>query len=62
MTGVSTAVYFGTAAGPVAPRPASSVLDLAKIESTGYIPVDADEMLVNYVRLETRQTYESATG
>jgi dTDP-4-dehydrorhamnose 3,5-epimerase/reductase len=62
VTGVSTAVYFGTAAGPVAPRPASSVLDLAKIESTGYKPVDADEMLVNYVRLETRQTYESATG
>ena len=38
----------------VAPRPASSVLDLTKIESTGFIPVDADEMLVNYVRLETR--------
>jgi len=53
VNGVATAVYFGEAAAPVAPRPASSVLDLAKIESTGYKPVDADEMLVNYVRLET---------
>lgn len=52
VSGVSTAVYFGGAAGPVAPRPASSVLDLAKIESTGYRPVDADEMLTNYVRAE----------
>jgi dTDP-4-dehydrorhamnose 3,5-epimerase/reductase len=61
VTGVATAVYFREAAAPVAPRPASSALDLAKIESTGYIPVDADEMLVNYVRLETRKTYASAT-
>jgi dTDP-4-dehydrorhamnose 3,5-epimerase len=61
VSGVSTAVYFGTAAAPVAPRPASSVLDLAKIESTGYVPVDADEMLAKYVRLETRRTYETAT-
>jgi dTDP-4-dehydrorhamnose 3,5-epimerase/reductase len=60
VTGVAAAVYFGEAAGPVASRPASSVLDLGKIESTGYIPADADEMLVNYVRLETRTTYESA--
>jgi dTDP-4-dehydrorhamnose 3,5-epimerase len=61
VTGVATAVYFAEATAPVAPRPASSVLDLAKIESTGYKPVDADEMLVNYVRLETSKTYESAT-
>ncbi len=53
VSGVSTAEYFGEAAAPGAPRPACSVLDLAKIESTGYVPFDADELLVNYVRLET---------
>jgi len=53
VSGVTTAAYFGQAAGPVAPRPANSVLDLARIESTGYLPADADEMLVNYVRSET---------
>ncbi len=53
VSGVSTEKYFANATAPVAPRPARSVLDLAKIESTGYVPVDADEMLANYVRLET---------
>jgi dTDP-4-dehydrorhamnose 3,5-epimerase len=61
VTGVSTAEYFSGAATPVAPRPASSVLDLTKIESTGFIPVDADEMLVNYVRLETRESHQTAS-
>ena len=32
-----------------APRPRNSVLDLTRIESTGYEPVDADEALANYV-------------
>jgi dTDP-4-dehydrorhamnose 3,5-epimerase len=36
-------------------------VDLAKIESTGFIPVDADEMLVNYVRLETRESHQTAS-
>ena len=39
----------------------NEVLDLAKIESTGFIPVDADEMLVNYVRLETRESHQTAS-
>lgn len=60
VSGVPTAVYFGQAAGPVAPRPAYSVLDLAKIESTGYLPGDADELLADYVRAETRQASETA--
>jgi len=61
VTGVATGVYFRAAAGPVAPRPGSSVLDLAKIESTGFIPVDADEMLANYVRLESRESHQTAS-
>ncbi len=61
VTGVTSAEYFHAAAGPVAPRPANSVLDLTKIESTGFVPVDADEMLANYVRLETRETYDAAS-
>ncbi len=38
VTGLSTEEYFATAAGPVAPRPRNSVLDLAKIEATGFVP------------------------
>jgi dTDP-4-dehydrorhamnose 3,5-epimerase/reductase len=47
---VSTVEYYRTAAGPVAARPACSALDLAKIESTGFVPADADESLASYVR------------
>ncbi|CAN5660885.1 bifunctional dTDP-4-dehydrorhamnose 3,5-epimerase family protein/NAD(P)-dependent oxidoreductase [soil metagenome] len=61
VSGVSTATYFGKAVGPVAPRPACSALDLTKIESTGHLPVDADEMLADYVRRETRTAPGSAT-
>jgi dTDP-4-dehydrorhamnose 3,5-epimerase/reductase len=60
VSGVPTDEYFAEAKAPVAPRPASSVLDLAKIESTGYVPADADEMLANYVRLETSNAYATA--
>ena len=38
ITPVTTSEYFAEAAGPVAPRPRSSVLDLAKIEATGFAP------------------------
>ncbi|MGV0643588.1 bifunctional dTDP-4-dehydrorhamnose 3,5-epimerase family protein/NAD(P)-dependent oxidoreductase [Mycolicibacterium sp. XJ2546] len=63
VTGVSTAEYFGQATGPVAPRPTNSVLDLKKIESTGFVPVDADEMLTNYIELEQQRlpTLNAAT-
>ncbi len=54
VTGVSTDEYFSTATNPVAPRPASGVLDLTKLESTGFVPAEAGESLENYVRLETR--------
>jgi dTDP-4-dehydrorhamnose reductase len=55
VTGVSTAAYFSNAEGPVAPRPANSVLDLEKIASTGFSPTDADDMLKDYVRSHTGQ-------
>ncbi|GAA5095731.1 bifunctional dTDP-4-dehydrorhamnose 3,5-epimerase family protein/NAD(P)-dependent oxidoreductase [Microbacterium yannicii] len=49
VTGVSTAAYFAGAAAPVAPRPANSVLDLSKIERTGYAPRSADATLAEYL-------------
>ncbi|CAL4860543.1 hypothetical protein MMM2322_02224 [Microbacterium sp. MM2322] len=45
VTGVSTDTYFASATGPVAPRPRWSVLDLAKIEATGFAPRDWRESL-----------------
>ncbi|BBZ77006.1 dTDP-4-dehydrorhamnose reductase [Mycolicibacterium anyangense] len=56
VTGVSTAAYFAKAAGPVAPRPPRSALDLTKIEATGFVPADADDMLAKYVLAESRET------
>ena len=41
VTGVSTERYFADAAGPIAPRPRNSVLDLEKIIATGFEPRDA---------------------
>ncbi|HEY8296269.1 MAG TPA: bifunctional dTDP-4-dehydrorhamnose 3,5-epimerase family protein/NAD(P)-dependent oxidoreductase, partial [Micrococcaceae bacterium] len=47
VTGVSTEEYFrGKAA---APRPANSVLDLAKIKAAGFNPRSADEALKEYL-------------
>lgn len=50
VTEVTTEQYFADASQPVAPRPANSVLDLAKIQSIGFEPTDADESLVNYIQ------------
>jgi dTDP-4-dehydrorhamnose 3,5-epimerase len=49
VTGVSTDEYFASAAAPVAPRPRNSLLDLAKVESTGFTPAVVDEGLTTYV-------------
>ncbi len=46
VTGVSTEEYFASAAGPVAPRPRNSVLDLAKIEATGFVPSPVADSLL----------------
>ena len=49
VTPVTTEEYFAGATAPVAPRPRWSVLDLAKIEATGFMPRDAAESLRDYV-------------
>lgn len=38
VTGVTTEEYFAGATRPVASRPSNSVLDLTKIEATGFVP------------------------
>lgn len=38
VTGVTTAEYFSSVSGPIAPRPGNSVLDLSKIEERGFVP------------------------
>lgn len=48
--GVSTDEYFAGSSGPVAPRPRNSVLDLSKIEATGYVPRDHRDGLRAYLR------------
>ena len=45
---VSTADYYRDAKGPVAPRPAHSALDLAKLESTGFHAPDWRQSLTDY--------------
>lgn len=52
VSAVSTESYLSAATRPTAPRPANSVLDLTKIESTGFAPADSDEILSAYVRTE----------
>jgi dTDP-4-dehydrorhamnose 3,5-epimerase len=49
ITGVTTADYFASAAGPISPRPANSLLDLQKITGTGYTAPDAAETLARYL-------------
>jgi dTDP-4-dehydrorhamnose reductase len=48
--GVTTDEYFSAATGPVAPRPRNSVLDLSRIEATGFTPRDHREGLREYVQ------------
>lgn len=43
-----TADYYANAAGPVAPRPVHSALDLSKLESTGFHMPDWEEELGEY--------------
>lgn len=46
---VSTAEYYASATGPIAPRPEHSALDLAKLEATGFTPRDWEEQLAEYL-------------
>lgn len=51
---VTTATYAASSSGSVAPRPANSVLDLAKVTATGWTPRDHLDALDEYVdRLTT---------
>ncbi len=50
VTPVTTDEYFSAASTPVAPRPRYSVLDLSKIESTGFSPRSAAELLEEYLK------------
>lgn len=49
VTGVTTEDYFASATAPVAPRPRNSVLDLGKIEGTGFMPADWSHRLAEYL-------------
>ncbi|MGD8200609.1 sugar nucleotide-binding protein [Ornithinimicrobium sp. W1679] len=49
VTPVTTAEYMAGVTGPVAPRPARSVLDLDKIQETGFDPVDQLTGLTTYL-------------
>ncbi|MDQ7878743.1 dTDP-4-dehydrorhamnose reductase [Microbacterium sp. QXD-8] len=47
--GISTDEYFAAASSPVAPRPRNSVLDLSKIERTGFRLSDGPTALAAYL-------------
>lgn len=47
---VSTADYYASAAGPIAPRPGHSALDLSKLESAGFHMPDWEEELGEYIK------------
>lgn len=49
VTSVTTDEYFAAAAGPIAPRPRNSVLDLSKIQSTGFTPEPWEGALARYL-------------
>lgn len=42
--------YYATAAGPVAPRPVHSALDLSKLEAAGFHMPDWEEELGEYIK------------
>lgn len=46
---VSTAAYYASAEGPVAPRPERSDLDLSKVRAAGFEPADWTERLAGYM-------------
>lgn len=47
--GTTTEEYFADAAYAVAPRPRNSVLDLSKIEATGFVPSTVDASIAAYL-------------
>ena len=47
---VSTADYYASVVGPIAPRPAHSALDLSKLETSGFRMPDWDSSLSLYLK------------
>ena len=47
---VSTADYYANAAGPIAPRPVHSALDLSRLEAAGFHMPDWEEELGEYLK------------
>ena len=50
---VSTADYYASAEGPIAPRPVHSALDLSRLESVGFHMPDWEEELGEYLHLDS---------
>lgn len=54
VTDTSTADYYAGKPG-IAPRPLNSIMDLQKLEATGYRPRDWHEALADYIKKELQQ-------
>lgn len=52
VTAVSTSEYFAGATSRVAPRPRNSVLDLSRVERTGFRPADGRQALKQYLGVQ----------
>ena len=52
---VSTAEYYASAKGPIAPRPVHSALSLAKLEATGFHMPDWEQEFKEYLKRLTNQ-------
>ena len=51
---VSTADYYASAEGPIAPRPVHSALDLSKLEAIGFHMPDWEDGLQSYINYAFR--------
>ncbi|VEG52316.1 dTDP-4-dehydrorhamnose reductase [Mycolicibacterium aurum] len=49
VTPVTTSKYYANAAGPIAPRPCNSALELKKIEAVGFVAGNVDARLKAYI-------------
>ncbi|MEH3138875.1 MAG: sugar nucleotide-binding protein [Mycobacterium kyogaense] len=56
ITDTDSATFRSSRPGPIAERPANSVLDLRKIEATGFVPRHVDDWLPTYVLEATGRT------
>lgn len=54
VTSVTTTEYYAHSTNAISPRPTYSDLNLTKIETTGYHPMDWEELLKDYIQREKR--------